>query len=79
MKATFAQLRAFNAVAKAGSFVKASKKLGVTQPAVTLQVRGLEDLYSIVLFFQLSCYILTSKSLKHENNVVRFHKTGDDI
>ena len=50
MKATFAQLRAFNAVAKAGSFVKASKKLGVTQPAVTLQVRGLEDLYSIVLF-----------------------------
>lgn len=50
MKLTYAQIRAFNAVARAGSFSKAADSLGVTQPAITLQVRSLEDLYSVVLF-----------------------------
>jgi aminoethylphosphonate catabolism LysR family transcriptional regulator len=50
MKFTYAQIRAFNAVARDGSFSKAAANLGVTQPAITLQVRALEDLYSVVLF-----------------------------
>lgn len=50
MKLTYAQIRAFNAVATDGSFSKAAASLGVTQPAITLQVRSLEDLYSVVLF-----------------------------
>lgn len=50
MKVTYAQIRAFNAVAREGNFSKAAARLGVTQPAVTLQVRALEDLYSVVLF-----------------------------
>lgn len=50
MKLTHAQIRAFNAVARDGSFSKAAANLGVTQPAITLQVRSLEDLYSVVLF-----------------------------
>jgi aminoethylphosphonate catabolism LysR family transcriptional regulator len=50
MRLTHAQIRAFNAVAMDGSFSKAAANLGVTQPAITLQVRSLEDLYSVVLF-----------------------------
>jgi len=50
VKLTYAQIRAFNAVARSGSFSKAADNLGVTQPAITLQVRALEDLYSVVLF-----------------------------
>ncbi len=52
MKLTYAQIRAFNAVARDGSFQKAAESLGVTQPAITLQVRSLEDLYSVVLFMR---------------------------
>ena len=52
MKLTYAQIRAFNAVARGGSFQKAAQNLGVTQPAITLQVRALEDLYAVVLFIR---------------------------
>lgn len=52
MKLTYAQIRAFNAVARNGSFQKAAESLSVTQPAITLQVRSLEDLYSVVLFMR---------------------------
>jgi len=50
MHATSTQIRAFNAVAHEGSFAKAAKRLHVSQPAVTLQVRRLEDTYGVVLF-----------------------------
>lgn len=60
MKLTHAQIRAFNAVARDGSFSKAATNLGVTQPAITLQVRSLEDLYSVVLFVRTrDCVTLT--------------------
>jgi aminoethylphosphonate catabolism LysR family transcriptional regulator len=36
------QLRAFDAVAREGSFSKAAAALGLTQPAMTMQVRNLE-------------------------------------
>lgn len=44
------QLRAFDAVAREGSFSKAAKRLKLTQPAVTIQVRALEDTYGVKLF-----------------------------
>lgn len=50
MFATAKQLRAFTSVAQEGGFAKAATKLGVTQPAVTLQVRALEEAYGVVLF-----------------------------
>jgi aminoethylphosphonate catabolism LysR family transcriptional regulator len=43
------QLRAFNAVVRAGSFTGAAKLLGVSQPAVTAHVRQLEEYYEVNL------------------------------
>jgi DNA-binding transcriptional LysR family regulator len=37
------QLRVFEAVGRTGSFSRAAEALGVTQPAVTVQIRRLED------------------------------------
>ncbi len=45
-----AQLKAFHAVAKTGGFSSAAKMLGLTQPAVTLQVQALEQSYNTKLF-----------------------------
>ena len=44
------QLRAFHAVATTGGFTKAADFLNVTQPAVTRQIKALEDDYGIALF-----------------------------
>ena len=41
----YAQMRAFHAVATEGSFTKAARLLGVSQPAVTIQVKALEEAY----------------------------------
>jgi aminoethylphosphonate catabolism LysR family transcriptional regulator len=46
----FAQLRAFHAVASAGGFTRGAARLGISQPAVTVQVRALERAYGIELF-----------------------------
>lgn len=42
---SYSQLRAFDAVARSGSFSRAAEMLGVTQPAVSLQVAALEKAY----------------------------------
>ncbi len=43
MDITLNEIRIFNAVVRAGSFTQAAKLLGVSQPAVTAQVRKLES------------------------------------
>lgn len=48
-----AQLKAFHAVAKHGGFTSAAKSLGLTQPAITLQVQALEKKYNTPLFIRL--------------------------
>ena len=45
-----AQLRAFHAVASEGGFTAAANRLNLTQPAVTLQVKALEQAYGVDLF-----------------------------
>jgi aminoethylphosphonate catabolism LysR family transcriptional regulator len=44
------QLRAFHAVAVHGGFSKAAAKLNLTQPAISDQVRKLEDRFDVLLF-----------------------------
>lgn len=46
----FDQLRSFQQVALTGSFTKAARILFLTQPAVSQQIRALEDAYGIKLF-----------------------------
>src|SRR5262245_62038248 len=46
----YTQLRAFHAVAAAGSFTKAANALHVTQPTLSAQVKALEEAYGIELF-----------------------------
>lgn len=46
----FNQLRAFHAVASAGGVTRGARRLGISQPAVTVQVRALEQRYGIELF-----------------------------
>lgn len=45
-----AQLRAFHAVALTGSFTAGAKRLHVSQPAVTMAVKALEETYGVELF-----------------------------
>lgn len=46
----FTQLRAFDMVAREGSFTRAAAMLSLTQPALTIQVRLLEEGYGVKLF-----------------------------
>ncbi|MFO0755200.1 MAG: LysR substrate-binding domain-containing protein [Byssovorax sp.] len=46
---SYPQLRAFHAVATAQSFTRAARALGVSQPAVSMQVRALEESYGVEL------------------------------
>lgn len=44
------QLRVFEAVARTGSFSRAARELSITQPAVTFQIRQLEEQRGVALF-----------------------------
>ena len=46
----FTQLRAFHALATTGGFTKAAEFLHVSQPAVTTQLKALEETYGVALF-----------------------------
>lgn len=46
----YSQLRAFHAVATHGGFSKAADKMGLTQPALSDQVKKLEERFEVLLF-----------------------------
>jgi len=50
MAINLGQLRVFEAVTRAGSFTRAAHQLGVTPPAVSLQIRQLERAHGVSLF-----------------------------
>ena len=47
-----AELKAFYRVAQLGSITQAAKKLGLSQPTVTTQIRNLESQYAVELFYR---------------------------
>ena len=47
-----AELKAFFMVARLGSITQAAKKLGLSQPTVTTQIRNLESQYGVELFYR---------------------------
>lgn len=50
MSVSHAQLKAFHAVAVHGSFTQAAERLFLTQPAISDQVRKLEERFGVLLF-----------------------------
>lgn len=49
----FTQYRSFHAVARAGSFTAAARRLNLSQPTITAQVRSLEAAHNIELFHRV--------------------------
>lgn len=47
-----AELKSFHMVARLGSITQAAKKLGLSQPTVTTQIRNLEGQYGVELFYR---------------------------
>jgi len=47
-----AELKSFHMVARVGSITHAAKKLGLSQPTVTTQIRNLESQYGVELFYR---------------------------
>ena len=50
MSLTLRQLTVFRTAARHGSFTRAAHELGLTQPAVSLQIKQLEELFGLPLF-----------------------------
>ncbi len=73
---TLRQLRVFEAVAKHLSYSRAAEELHLTQPAVSMQIRQLEDVAGLPLFEQLGKKIhLTEagKEFLHYSNSILQH------
>jgi len=62
----FAKLETFLAIVKEKSFSKASKKLGISQPAVTQQVKWLEE-------------FLDTKIIDRKKNGITLTKSGEEL
>jgi DNA-binding transcriptional LysR family regulator len=53
IRATLQQLRLFEAVAHHGSFTRAAEAIHLTQPAISIQIKRLEDRLGVSLFEQM--------------------------
>jgi DNA-binding transcriptional LysR family regulator len=58
------QLRVFSKVAEEGSFSAAAEKLYMTQPAVTLQIKNLEEYYQVKFFERTGKKVLLTEEGK---------------
>ena len=78
-----AQIRAFHAVATEGSFTKAARLLGVSQPAVTIQVRALEEAYGVNLLHRsgqrVSLTDLGDGLLEHTRRIFDLEQEADEL
>lgn len=79
----FTQLRAFHALAVTGGFTKAADYLHVTQPAVTAQLKAIEETYGVALFDRHGHRLAltdTGKCLfEVSSHVFRLLEEADDI
>ena len=78
-----AQIRAFHAVATEGSFTKAARLLGVSQPAVTIQVRALEESYGVNLLHRSGQRVtltdLGDGLLEHTRRIFDLEQEADEL
>lgn len=77
------ELKAFYMVAETGSITLAAKKLGLSQPTVTTQIRQLESRYAVELFYRGGRRLVLSETgnrllplartlMQHEQNIEFF-------
>lgn len=70
------RIRTFMEIVKVRSFSKASKSLGLSQPAVTLQMKKLEsDLQATLIYRKKNGILLTSEGEKFYKLCLRFEET----
>lgn len=62
--ATFRQLEVFEAIARLGSFTRASEELHLTQPTVSMQMKKLADAVGLPLFEQVGRHIYLTEAGK---------------
>lgn len=87
MVSDFNKISTFMAIVKERSFSKASKTLGISQPAVTLQIKKLEDVLRATLITRKKNGILLTKEgekfyklcLKFEGSMLRFKEEASHI
>ncbi len=73
MNVTLRQLRVFAAVARHGSFTRAAEELYLTQPAVSMQVKQLENVIGLPLFEQMGKRIFLTEAgemMDHYSRVI---------
>jgi LysR family transcriptional regulator, low CO2-responsive transcriptional regulator len=84
------QLRSFHAVARAGGFTGAARLLHISQPTVTTQVRFLEDIYGVELFYRRGhsviltplgeqLYALTQKVFSIEEEMIHLLQDSGEL
>ncbi len=78
-----AHIRAFHSVATEGSFTKAARLLGVSQPAVTIQVRALEEFYGVNLLHRTGQRVtltgLGEGLLDHTRRIFDLEQEADEL
>lgn len=83
-------LRSFHAVACAGGFTAASRKIGIGQPTITAQVKALESRFNVELFYRRgrrvelsaagrSLLEITRGVFGHEEEAIRFLSATRDV
>lgn len=83
-------LRSFYAVATAGSFTGAAKLLHISQPTVTTQVRFLEEMYRVELFYRSGrtikltpmgeqLYVLAKRTFALESETVQLLRDSGEL
>ena len=76
----YTQIRAFHHVALAGGFSRAATMLGLTQPAISDQVRRLEEAHDVLLFHREARQVrLTDAGEELFRLTKRFFETEDEI
>lgn len=71
MHFTLRQLKVFETVARLGSYTRAAEQLHLTQPAVSMQVKQLEDAAGLALFEQLGKKIYLTPAGQEMNHYCR--------
>src|SRR3546814_14651335 len=67
----YVQLRAFHYVAITGGFSRAAEALCLTQPAISDQVRKLEEEYDVILFNRHKKQVSLTKAGQHLLEITR--------